>query len=379
MRFIYMTNRDPEVTSTLPRRRDYYAILGLPPQADGADVGPAYWQRAREYHAHASTDALASAMLEALNEAAEVLGTPALRHKYDALCQEAPIAHPQRQINAGVAPQSAVATGVAAGATLKRLGLRALLLAVTGLASVAASAGASAHQTKIIAGPPITSAPVIFLGDSITGGAGASSLEATFAQVLRQRLGDARFTEGSGDYSTVISALGGQLVDLRYSQAIGREARSLIIVEVGAHSVVEDQGLSSEEFGAGYGLMLDCLRGTGATIVVSTIPWLGWDRTEPLYLQAAERSAIIREEADRRAIPVADVWNALRDHRDLLSPDAFHPNDAGHRLIADLFWRQIEPLLGRPRADFRDQCDYDRVLALRSRASRIAAGSASGG
>lgn len=367
----------------LPRRHDYYAILGLPPQAEGADVGPAYWQRARKYHTLASTDALASAMLEELNKAAEVLGTPALRREYDAL-REAPVPDPQREMNAGVAPsaatpQAAAVTRAAARATLKRLGLRALLLAVTGLASVAANAGASARQAKILAGPPITSAPVIFLGDSITSGAGASSADTTFAQLLRQRLDDARFVEGAGDYSSVISALGGQLVDLRSSQAIGREARSLIIVEVGAHSVVEDQGLSSQEFGVGYGLMLDCLQGTGATLVVSTIPWLGWDRTEPLYLQAAERSAIIREEAGRRAIPVADVWNAMRDHRDLLSHDAFHPNDAGHRLIADLFWRQIEPLLGRPRAEFRDRCDYDRVLALRSRPSRITASSASGG
>lgn len=212
----------------------------------------------------------------------------------------------------------------------------------------------------------MTSAPIVFLGDSVTYGAGASSPGESYAQVVQRRLIDHGFARDADDVDSVISALGGQAVDLRFSQDIGREPRSLILVEVGAHSVVEDAGLSPRAFARGYGLMLDCLQGTGARVVVSTVPWLGWAQSDPFYPRAEERSAIIRLEAAMRGIPVADLWGAMKDRPDLLSPDAFHPGDAGHLLIANLFWLQIEPDLHQPRGTFREQCDYDGVLALRS-------------
>ena len=121
-----------------------------------------------------------------------------------------------------------------------------------------------------------------------------------------------------------------------------------------------------EGFARGYGLMLDCLQGTGARVVVSTVPWLGWAQSDPFYPRAEERSAIIRLEAALRGIPVVDLWGAMKDRPDLLSRDAFHPGDAGHLLIANLFWLQIAPTLHQPPGTFREQCDYDGVLAGRS-------------
>jgi DnaJ domain len=64
--------------------RDYYEILGLTPRADGTMVDQAYWHLARKYQALAETNPRARAMLDELNEAYGVLGTPRLRGKYDA-------------------------------------------------------------------------------------------------------------------------------------------------------------------------------------------------------------------------------------------------------------------------------------------------------
>jgi hypothetical protein len=64
--------------------RDYYEILGLTPRADGAMVDQAYWHLARKYQQMAATDARAQYMLDELNEAYGVLGTPRLREQYDA-------------------------------------------------------------------------------------------------------------------------------------------------------------------------------------------------------------------------------------------------------------------------------------------------------
>jgi curved DNA-binding protein CbpA len=64
--------------------RDYYEILGLTPEADGAMVDQAYWHVARRLQALSEEDPRARYMLDDLNEAYGVLGTPRLRHEYDA-------------------------------------------------------------------------------------------------------------------------------------------------------------------------------------------------------------------------------------------------------------------------------------------------------
>ena len=64
--------------------RDYYELLGLTPRADGAMVDQAYWHLARKYQTLAATNLRARLMLDELNEAYGVLGTPRLREQYDA-------------------------------------------------------------------------------------------------------------------------------------------------------------------------------------------------------------------------------------------------------------------------------------------------------
>jgi hypothetical protein len=64
--------------------RDYYEILGLTPGADGVMVDQTYWHLARKYQTLAADDPRAHQMLDELNEAYGVLGTPRLREQYDA-------------------------------------------------------------------------------------------------------------------------------------------------------------------------------------------------------------------------------------------------------------------------------------------------------
>jgi hypothetical protein len=64
--------------------RDYYEILGLTPAADATMVDQSYWHLARKYQSLATTNPRARDMLDELNEAYGVVGTPKLRHQYDA-------------------------------------------------------------------------------------------------------------------------------------------------------------------------------------------------------------------------------------------------------------------------------------------------------
>jgi curved DNA-binding protein CbpA len=63
---------------------NYYEVLGLAPLADGVMVDQAYWHLAKTYQAMAEADPRARVMLDELNEAYGVLGTPRLREEYDA-------------------------------------------------------------------------------------------------------------------------------------------------------------------------------------------------------------------------------------------------------------------------------------------------------
>lgn len=76
--------------------RDNYDILGLTSDADGTVVNRTYWHLARKYQALAPTDPRARHMLDELNDAYAVLGTPQLREAYDASRQATSPVEPGR-------------------------------------------------------------------------------------------------------------------------------------------------------------------------------------------------------------------------------------------------------------------------------------------
>ena len=186
---------------------------------------------------------------------------------------------------------------------------------------------------------------VVFFGDSVTVGAGAGDTDRGFVSILRERLSaESRL----GSSQVIVSAFGGLHGDLENTRAVLRERPGLVVVEVGAHSALEDQATPIATFRSAYGLMLDCLQGSGAVVVVGTTAWLHWPGDDPAYARASAISQVIREEAAKRGIPVADIWDAMKDRPAYISPDGIHPNDVGHEMIADLYWRQIEPQMSVP-------------------------------
>lgn len=65
--------------------RDYYAVLGVPRDADSAAIKAAFRKQARQVHPDVNKDAGAEARFKQLNEAYEVLKDPDKRAKYDRL------------------------------------------------------------------------------------------------------------------------------------------------------------------------------------------------------------------------------------------------------------------------------------------------------
>jgi lysophospholipase L1-like esterase len=181
-------------------------------------------------------------------------------------------------------------------------------------------------------------APVFFIGDSITMGAWVSTPDRMFVSQVRDYL-QSRGVDATDDAAWTLDPLD----DLRSVEKAAASRRNLIIVEVGVHWST----FNAAQFRDLYGTLLDCLAGSGARVVVGTIPWLNWPPDTPLYLQMASYSQIIREEAERRGVVVADLWAATNGRADAISRpgqkcfsspacegDNFHPGDTGHALIA---------------------------------------------
>ena len=70
--------------------RDYYKILGVPRDAEEAEIKKAFRKAARRYHPDVNSSAEAEATFKDVTEAYEVLGDPERRAAYDQLGREPP-------------------------------------------------------------------------------------------------------------------------------------------------------------------------------------------------------------------------------------------------------------------------------------------------
>jgi len=208
---------------------------------------------------------------------------------------------------------------------------------------------------------------VVFIGDSVTMGAFVSTPENMFAVRVQHDL-RARGLDATSDSEWTLDPYS----DLLASRRIAASHRKLIIVELGVHWAAFD----AAQFREVYGAMLDCLAGSGATVVVGTIPWLNWRPDTPAYFEMAFFSQIIRQEAAKRGIAVADLWAATDRREDAISRpdqacftgptcrgDNFHPGDVGHALIADAYSRALDVALASPPPVSAGRCEFDGYLS----------------
>jgi hypothetical protein len=209
-------------------------------------------------------------------------------------------------------------------------------------------------------------APVVFIGDSVSMGAFVSTPENMFVVRVQRDL-RARGLDATNDTEWTLAPYS----DLLAARKIAASHRKLIIVELGVHWAAFD----AAQFREVYGAMLDCLAGSGATVVVGTIPWLNWQPDSPVYFEMAYYSQIIRQEAAKRGIAVADLWAATDGRADAISRpdqpcfteptcrgDNYHPGDVGHALIAEAYSRALDAALASPPPPSEGRCDFDGYL-----------------
>lgn len=197
--------------------------------------------------------------------------------------------------------------------------------------------------------PPATS--ILFVGDSLTLGIAAVDPAHDYEQLLLDRL---RQDQPLDWAQTVIEHPYG-LVDnaeLRAAPYLS-EHPQLILVEVGTHDV-QAPPAQQALFAARYAHLLNHLAESGARIIVATLPWLGYPPGGHDYADALRFNQIIQADAAARHYPVVDLWQpTVGDYAILSTPedptfeppyrgDFFHPDDLGHRILANAFWPVLD-------------------------------------
>ncbi len=205
--------------------------------------------------------------------------------------------------------------------------------------------------------------PLAFVGDSLTLGADASVPANAFAPLVTDYIDQVK-----GDQQRAVFISVDPKNDLKVTSKAMERDRQIVIIELGVHSVI-DQSISADDFRQLYGSLLDCVTGEDTVVVVGTIPWLGWAAVTPEYERATLFSQIIIEEAAKRQVAVADLWSAMKLRLNLISTpqdstflddgqgDNFHPNDAGHAVIAWVYDQALASQFANPpRRSFDRKC-----------------------
>ena len=225
-----------------------------------------------------------------------------------------------------------------------------LLLCIAVLLVIIAPGGAAASQAQSGAAPRT----VWIIGDSLARGLYATGE----AQMYRNLL----FDEVQARYPGQVRLLFWQemcslaRLEDRWDRIEDVPPPDILFLELGLNDVVQTSGcehVPDDAWQALLGAVLDRFQALSpnAQIVVGTIPWSGWPEGHEMRLRARAYNHWIFKQAEARGLVVADLWAATLDRQDGLSSqeepnpfppayrgDGFHPNDLGHRRLAQTFW-----------------------------------------
>lgn len=206
---------------------------------------------------------------------------------------------------------------------------------ITYLVTVRAWEGAPRGAGTTSAPPAHGPRPVAaFLGDSYTVGSGASSPELRWTTLVAKEegWGEANFGELGSGY--IMPGFGGTSYLGRVQQVVN--VRPDIVVVAGGQNDLGANGDVDAAVRATLTLLRDGLPYARLYVVGPT-----WAQAPPppklvdIETTAKEAASVV----DAQFIPALG-W--LADRPDLMAPDNIHPNDAGHRLIADRVIAAIE-------------------------------------
>jgi acyl-CoA thioesterase I len=182
---------------------------------------------------------------------------------------------------------------------------------------------------------------VVFLGDSLTAGLGVQPSEAFPALVAEKiRAAGLPFEVENAGLSGDTSAGGLRRIDWLLQKRI-----DFLVIELGANDGL--RGLDLKSMKANLQAIIDKTKARNPQVKIvlagmQVPPNLGADYAAGFQRVFAE----LARENNATLIPF--LLEGVGGHRELNQPDLIHPSPAGHRIVADLVWRTLEPILRQP-------------------------------
>jgi acyl-CoA thioesterase-1 len=179
---------------------------------------------------------------------------------------------------------------------------------------------------------------ILFLGDSLTAGLGLQRNEA-FPALIGEKIRAAGlpFQVENAGLSGDTSAGA-----LRRTDWLLQRPIDVLVIELGGNDGL--RGLPVKSLKTNLQAIVDKAKAKNpaAKIVIAGMqipPNLGAEYAgnfERLYAELAQ---------ENNAVLIPFLLEGVGGHRDLNQQDMIHPTAAGHRIIADLVWRTLEPIL----------------------------------
>src|SRR6267143_793244 len=179
---------------------------------------------------------------------------------------------------------------------------------------------------------------IVFLGDSLTAGLGLPPSEAFPALIAEKiRAAGLPFQVENAGLSGDTSAGA-----LRRTDWLLQRPIDVLMIELGGNDGL--RGLPVKSLKANLQAIIDKAKAKNPAVrmVIAGMqipPNLGAEYAanfERVYAELAR---------ENNAVLIPFLLEGVGGHRDLNQPDMIHPTAAGHRIIADLVWRTLEPIL----------------------------------
>ena len=179
---------------------------------------------------------------------------------------------------------------------------------------------------------------LVFLGDSLTAGFGVQPTEA-FPALVAEKISAAGlpFEVQNAGLSGDTSAGGLRRIDWLLQRRI-----DVLVLELGANDGL--RGLDLKSMKANLQAIIDKATAKNSSVKIVLAGMQVPPNLGPEYAAGFQR--VYAELArDNNATLIPFLLEGVGGQRELNQADLIHPNAAGHRIIADLVWRTLEPML----------------------------------
>ena len=188
---------------------------------------------------------------------------------------------------------------------------------------------------------PTSKKTIVFLGDSLAAGLGVQTTEAFPALIAEKvRAAGLPFEVENAGLSGDTSAGGLRRIDWLLQRRI-----DVLVLELGANDGL--RGLQLKSLKANLQAIIDKTKAKNPQVKIVLAgmhlpPNLGAE-----YASGFQRvfSDLARE---NDAVLIPFLLEGVGGDRNLNQQDLIHPSAAGHRIIAELVWRTLEPILRQP-------------------------------